>query len=47
MNDHDAMTAINEALSTWFKGGADEHETLRRIAVIAGQNAHEHEQAKP
>jgi predicted RNase H-like HicB family nuclease len=45
MNDHDAMTAINEALAAWFEGEFDHAEALLKIAYISGQNAISHAEA--
>lgn len=45
MNDHDAMTAINEALEHYFRGQLDPLELIRQVTIVSGQNLISHQEA--
>jgi hypothetical protein len=47
MNDHDAMTAINEVMDRYLgHDGLDAFAALFEIAKICGTNKQDHEAAK-
>lgn len=46
MNDHEAMTAINEALEHYFRGQSDPYDLIRQITIISGQNLIKHQEAQ-
>ena len=45
MNDHDAMTAINAVLESFYRGQADAANALLQIALISGRNSIQHQEA--